>query len=110
MTTPIDHSEKENWIEIIPYDPTRKIDGVEVFRSFIAIEGRQEGLTQLWTMQIESAGNLDHQVDPRMLKKINWPEEIYECSLSTNKVYDTTVLRTRYSSLTTPMTWQASMS
>ena len=106
MTTPIDHSEKENWIEIIPYDPTRKIDGVEVFRSFIAIEGRQEGLTQLWTMQIESAGNLDHQVDPRMLKKINWPEEIYECSLSTNKVYDTTVLRTRYSSLTTPMTWQ----
>ena len=51
MITPIETPEKDHWKEIVPYDSTRKIDSVEVFKSFIAIEGRQDGLTQLWTLK-----------------------------------------------------------
>jgi oligopeptidase B len=104
MCAPVDNPGKDNWKEIIPYDSTRKIDGVEVFRSFIAIEGRQDGLTQLWTMHMKN-DTLD-TIDPKILRKIDWPDEIFECSLSTNKVFETTLLRTRYSSLTTPVMWQ----
>ena len=104
MCASVDNPGKDNWKEIIPYDSTRKIDEVEVFRSFIAIEGRQDGLTQLWTMPIKN-DTLD-TIDPKMLRKINWSDEIFECCLSTNKVFETTLLRTRYSSLTTPVMWQ----
>ena len=77
-----------------------------VFNTFIAIEGRQEGLTQVWTMNIENDAELDKNVDQNSLRKIDWPDEIYECSISTNKLYDTTLLRTKYSSFTTPIMWQ----
>ena len=105
MITPIDKPTKEHWTEIIPYDSTRKIDNVEVFKTFLAIEGRQDGLTQLWTLNFGSK-SLAEPVDASTLKKIEWPDEIFECSLSVNMVHDTNLLRVKYSSLTTPLTWK----
>ena len=105
MITPIETPEKDHWKEIVPYDSTRKIDSVEVFKSFIAIEGRQDGLTQLWTLRFGNKG-LSNSVDPNLLQKTEWPDEIFECALSRNMVYDTNLLRVRYSSLTTPTTWK----
>ena len=102
MVTSIDKPGKEHWKEIIPYDSTRKIDEVEVFKNFIVIQGRQDGLTQIWTMGL----NEDSTVNPQSFKKIQFKEEMYECAISTNKVYDTNFIRTYYSSLTTPDQWE----
>ena len=102
MVTPVDKPGQENWVEVIPYDSTRKIDEVEVFATFLAIEGRQDGLTQVWTVGMTEEG----KVDPATFKKIEFPEEMYLCAISTNKVYHTTALRVYYSSLTTPDMWQ----
>ena len=101
MVTSIDKPGKEHWKEIIPYDSTRKIDEVEVFKNFIVIQGRQDGLTQIWTMGL----NEDSTVNPQSFKKIQF-KEMYECAISTNKVYDTNFIRTYYSSLTTPDQWE----
>ena len=98
MVTSIDKPGKENWKEVIPYDSTRKIDEVEVFKNFIAIQGRQDGLTQIWTMGV----NEDASMDSQSFKKVKFKEEMYECAISTNKMYDTDVIRTYYSSLTPP--------
>ena len=81
MVTSIDKPGKENWKEIIPYDPTRKIDDVEVFKNFIAIEGRQDGLTQIWTISM----NEDSTVDPQSFRKIEFKEEMYECAIVSSK-------------------------
>jgi oligopeptidase B len=102
MVTSVDAPAMEHWTEVIPYDPTRKIDEVEVFSTFLAIEGRQDGLTQLWTVGVTGAG----VVDPATFKRVEFPEAMYECALSTNKVYETTAVRVYYSSLTTPDMWQ----
>ena len=105
MTTPVEKPGKENWEEVIPYDATRKIDDVEVFKTYIALDGRQDGLTQVWTMALEN-GEIRPGLDASMLKKIKWADEIYSCGLSVNKVHDTTLLRVSYSSLTTPEKWE----
>ena len=42
-------------------------------------------------------------IDIKTLKKIDWPDELFECELGTNKEFDTQFLRTEYSSFTTPM-------
>mmetsp|Transcript_19107 Transcript_19107/g.46842 ORF Transcript_19107/g.46842 Transcript_19107/m.46842 type:complete len:743 (+) Transcript_19107:33-2261(+) len=86
---------QENWVEVMPYDSTREIANVEVFKDFVAIEGRQDGLTQLWLMN----GNLDG-----VLTRVKFQEELYEVSFGVNKVMDTPFLRLEYSSLTTPVT------
>ena len=101
MITDVATPGKENWKEVIPYDSKRKIDDVEVFKTFIALDGRQDGLTQCWTMRVND-GNFDADT----FKKIEWPEEMYKCGLSVNRIYDTKALRVSYTSLTTPMMWQ----
>ena len=40
------------------------------------------------------------------MKRIEWPDELFECELGTNKEFDTQFLRVEYSSFTTPMKWQ----
>ena len=71
MVTSIDKPGKEHWKEIIPYDSTRKIDEVEVFKNFIVIQGRQDGLTQIWTMGL----NEDSTVNPQSFKKIQFKKQ-----------------------------------
>ena len=105
MLSTLNNLSKNNWKEILPYDSLRQIKNVEVFSKFVAIEGRQDGLTQIWTLKIAKDGD-SSSIDPSTLKKIKWPEKLYKCKLGTNKEYNTTSLRIIYSSLTTPSKWQ----
>eukprot|EP00949_MAST-11_sp_MAST-11-sp1_P002494 g2494.t1 len=96
MTCPVSSTSSEHWQEMIPYDPSRKIDDVEIFSKHIVLEGRQGGLTQVWVLD---------KANDKNCRLIEFPEEIFEVCVSANKNYSTRYLRLQYSSLTTPKTW-----
>jgi oligopeptidase B len=99
MTTPITAATAASWTEAIPYDESRKIDEVLPFKNFLALQGRQAGLSQLWIIDVDDASG---GICAASLRKVDFDEELYEVALGSNKVFDTPYLRIEYSSLTTP--------
>jgi oligopeptidase B len=92
----------EKWSELIAYDPSRKIADVEVFSNHVVMEGRKDGLTQLWLLDKSPSTG---EIDEKTLRQVTFEEELYETGTSTNKEYDTKYVRIHYSSLTTPVQW-----
>jgi oligopeptidase B len=102
MRAPVGAPAAASWEEVIPYDADRKIADVDVFKSHCVMEGRKDGLTQLWILDKDPATGA---VDGASLRQVTFDEELYECGVSTNKEYDTPYCRIHYSSLTTPTQW-----
>mmetsp|Transcript_8748 Transcript_8748/g.10460 ORF Transcript_8748/g.10460 Transcript_8748/m.10460 type:complete len:783 (+) Transcript_8748:487-2835(+) len=97
MYTPVSSPAISNWEEIIPYDENRKIDNVELFQKFVAIEGRMGGLTRLWLLDVSGG-----KISPETFRQVEFDEELYEVGTWVNKDFATDFLRIHYSSLTTP--------
>ena len=91
MIASLGNLKKENWTEIIPYDSNRQIKSVKVFQNFVAFEGRQDGLSQIWIIDINLQSEFG--IDPRTLRQISWPDELYKCNIDINKDYNTSILR-----------------
>ena len=108
LVASIDDFSKENWKEIIPYNSARLINNVDVFRSFVAIEGRQNGLPQIWIIQTRNSLGMvpSFGIDPSTLRKIEWPDALYNVRLGVNKEYYTHLLRVEYSTMITPLKYQ----
>ena len=97
--TPIAWPGKASWQDVMPYDPATRIAGVEVFKSFVVVTGRQNGLTRVWTMHMKSDG----QPDVATRRLVEFDEELMEVDVSSkNMVYDADVVRLEYSSMTRP--------
>lgn len=101
MSVPVDavlsgQGGKEAWKEVMPYNPSMRIEAITALRDFVALEGREGGLTRLWVM----SGSLE----PSSLQRLEFQEELYEVEIGVNKEPDTPFLRLSYSSLTTPRT------
>ena len=62
----------------------------------MAIEGRQDGLSQIWV--IETDPDIDLGIDSNNLRRLSWPDELYKCEIDINKDFDTKFLRIKYSS------------
>jgi len=92
METPVDKTTKENWKEVIPHRDDVLLQGFEVFKNYLVLSERKNGLTQIrvikWTDRSE------HYLD--------FGEEAYMAYISTNPDFDTDLLRYGYTSLTTP--------
>jgi len=94
MRTPVDRGGKEDWEEVIPHRQEVFLEGIEIFRDFLVVEEREEGLNRLRIMPWD--GSEEHLVPME--------EEVYTAWSSVNPEFDSTVLRYGYSSLTTPRT------
>jgi oligopeptidase B len=92
MKAPVQQCGKENWEEVIPHREDVLIEGIEIFRDFLVLEERSEGLIRLRVMPWNGAG--EHYVD--------MDEAVYTAWVSTNPEFDSDTLRYGYSSLTTP--------
>jgi oligopeptidase B len=92
MRTPVAKSGVENWQEVIPHRADVLLSGFDLFKDFLVVQERKEGINQLKVMPRE--GDEGHY--------ITFDEEIYTVGLNVNRVYDTDVLRFSYTSLTTP--------
>ncbi|TGN23706.1 S9 family peptidase [Empedobacter tilapiae] len=92
MKTPIDKTEQENWIEVIPHREETFIEGFEIFKNYLVIEERTNGLIQ---MNIKAWDKSEDYYLP-------FNEETYTAGSGTNPDFDTDTLRYGYTSLTTP--------
>ncbi|WP_409025085.1 S9 family peptidase [Flavobacterium sp.] len=83
---------KENWKDVIAHREAVLLEDIEIFKDFLVIEERENGLTKL---RIMPWSGTDEYYLP-------FESETYSAFTSTNVDFDTDVLRYGYQSLTTP--------
>ncbi|MFW2851481.1 S9 family peptidase [Sphingomonas sp. TX0543] len=93
VTAPI--SAPGEWTELIAPSPSFYMTGVECYRDFFVVEGREDGLDQIAIHRYDA---------PTQGRRIAFPEESYTAGLGDNPEYDQTVLRLGYESMVTPGT------
>ena len=83
------------WTERIAPSPHFYMTGVDCFRDYLVVEGREDGLDQIEI----------HSYDPAAApRRIAFPEPSYTAGIGDNPEYDTQVLRLGYESMVTPGT------
>lgn len=93
VSVPVSASfDKNSWKELIPARKDTMLEYVGIFKNFIAVEERQDGLPS-----IRIISNADGKSTT-----IPMPEPLYSLSGGTNLEFDTGTLRYEYESLTTP--------
>lgn len=92
MKTPIDKTLKENWKEVIPHREDVLLEEVEIFKDFLVVEERSEGLNKI---------NIKHW-DNTQDYYLPFNNETYTAYTSVNPDFDTQKLRYTYNSLNTP--------
>ena len=92
MVTPVSNTAKSAWKDVVPAREDAFIDNFELFRDYLVVNERKEGLRQLRIM------NLKNKQD----QYLKFDEPAYTATISVNPELDTPVLRYSYSSLTTP--------
>lgn len=98
MQTPVTKTGKANWKEVIPHRPDVLLEGIEIFKDYLTLQERKNGLSQI---RVKSWSN------PATDYYINFGEEAYMAYISNNPEFDTKELRYGYSSLTTPFSTYA---
>ena len=93
VTAPIE--QPSEWTERIAPDPHFYMTGIDCFRDFFVVEGRQDGLDQVEI----------HRYDPAVPPhRIAFPEASYVAGLGDNPEWAMDVLRLGYQSMVTPGT------
>jgi oligopeptidase B len=92
MRTPVGRTARENWQEVIPHRPDVYLGGFEIFKDYLVLSERKDGLVQLRVRPWN--GSAEHY--------LAFGEPAYLAYVSVNRQFDTNVLRFGYTSLTTP--------
>ncbi|MCD6113222.1 MAG: S9 family peptidase [Bacteroidales bacterium] len=92
MKTPVNKTEKKYWKEVIAHRDDVLLEGFEIFNNYLVVQERKNGLIQLRIINWDT--NENHYLD--------FGEETYDAWISTNREFDTDIIRYGYSSLTTP--------
>ncbi|MBC5993498.1 S9 family peptidase [Pontibacter cellulosilyticus] len=93
MQTPVSKPGKANWKEVIPHREDVLLEDIEIFKDYLALQERKNGLTQIRVKKWN---------DPKVDYYIDFNDEAYTAYISTNPDFDSKTLRYQYSSLTTP--------
>ena len=86
-----DTTTRNHWKDLIPHRPDTLLESLDIFKNFIVLSERQNGLTQLQVLSTDSAAYY-----------IPFQEEVFMAYTGMNPDYDTDTLRLGYTSLTTP--------
>lgn len=92
MSCPVNNTSIKNWKEIIPHRNDVVLNDIEVFKNYLAIEERKNGLKQIRIINWKD--HSDYYID--------FGEAAYESEFGENPEFNSDVLRYEYSSLTTP--------
>ena len=92
MKTPVTHTTKENWVDVIPHRDDVLFEGFEIFNDYLVLGERINGLRNIRVIRWDDESEYYLEFD----------EEAYVARISTNPEFDTKILRFSYSSLTTP--------
>ncbi|MDT3776581.1 S9 family peptidase [Nitrospira sp. MA-1] len=94
MRTETKATSATHWEEVIPHRLEVYLEGFELFKNFLVLEERRQGLIHLRMLRTEDAS--EHE--------LNFGEPAYLAALGDNLEADTPYLRFGYTSMTTPMT------
>lgn len=92
MKTPESATGLENWVEVIPHRKDVLLEDIEIFRNFLVVEERSNGLNQL---QVRPWDGSEAYYLP-------FGSETYTAYATSNVEFDTDVLRYGFQSLATP--------
>ncbi len=92
VTAPDSTPEMKNWKEIVPARAEVKLDDFDLFKDHMAVSELKGGSQTIRIIDLRT----NHSTP------IAFPEPVYSVFLDTNPEFDTTSLRYRYQSLTTP--------
>ena len=92
VTAPVSDPSEKNWKEFVAHRPAVKVDGVDLFKDHAVLSEWENGLQQIEIIDFKSSQR----------HRIEFPEPVYAAGVSTNREFDTSVLRYNYQSLVTP--------
>ncbi len=92
MKTPENATEKKNWKDLIPHRKEVLLEDIEIFKDFLVVEERSNGLNHIRIMPWSGEGEYYLPFD----------SETYNAYTTTNVDFDTDILRYSYQSLATP--------
>ncbi|WP_155958901.1 S9 family peptidase [Flavobacterium limnosediminis] len=92
MKTPENATTKENWMDLIPHRKDTLLEGIEIFKDYLVVEERNDGLNKIKIMPWNGVGEYYLPFDI----------ETYTAYTTTNVDFDTEILRYSYQSMATP--------
>ena len=92
MKTPENATSKENWKDLIPHREDVLLEDIEIFKNFLVVEERSNGLNKIRIMPWIGKGEY----------YLPFESETYTAYTTTNVDFDTDILRYSYQSMTTP--------
>ncbi|HPE75777.1 MAG TPA: S9 family peptidase [Draconibacterium sp.] len=91
VKTPVSKTEIENWVEVIPHRNEVFLEDFDLFKNFLVVTERKEGISQLRIMPWSGD---EYYID--------FDEEVYAVYPNVNMEFDSDNYRYSYTSLTTP--------
>ena len=92
VTAPVNDPSEKNWKDFVAHRPAVKLDGISLFSDHAVLSEWENGLQQVEVVDFKT--NKRHNV--------KFPEPVYSANLTSNREYNTTVVRYGYNSLVTP--------
>ena len=92
MKTPLRQTGRSSWQEVLPHRHDVLLESFELFRDFLVVEERHQGLVRFRVMPAKGDG--EHDVD--------FEEPAYAAALRDNHDFKTSTVRYEYTSMTTP--------
>ena len=95
VTAPVNDPTEKNWKEFVTHRPAVKVEGVDLFADHAVLSEWENGLQQLEV--------IDFKTNKRT--NIKFPEPVYAAGLTSNREFNTSVVRYAYNSLVTPTSY-----
>ncbi|MBF6609397.1 MAG: S9 family peptidase [Flavobacterium sp.] len=92
MVTPEDATSKENWTDVIAHDENILIEGIDIFKDFLVVEERSNGLNHIRIRPWSGEGEY----------YLPFENETYSAFTMMNVDFNTDILRYGYQSMATP--------
>ncbi|HEU4869588.1 MAG TPA: S9 family peptidase [Pyrinomonadaceae bacterium] len=92
VTAPVNDPSEKNWKEFIAHRPEVKLDAISLFADHAVLSEWENGLQQLEVLDFKS----------NKRNRIKFPEPVYSVGLTSNREFNTSVVRYGYNSLVTP--------
>nr|WP_091466865.1 S9 family peptidase [Flavobacterium urocaniciphilum] len=92
MKTAENATSKENWNDLIPHRKDVLIEGIEIFKDYLVIEERSNGLNKIQIKPWNGSGDY----------YLPFNSETYTCYTTSNVDFNTEILRYGYQSMATP--------
>lgn len=92
VTAPVNDPNEKNWKEFVAHRPAVKLEGISLFADHAVMSEWENGLQQLEVLNFKT--NKRHRIE--------FPEPVYSAGLSSNREFNTSVVRYSYNSLVTP--------